>query len=184
MKTAARLLLLVAVLLATATASARARNVTDPDAPRALPATSNVAVSWSDPAGFSDLRRSTNRWESRRGDWVRDLAAYVQQSVARSLPPGERAEVTITDIRRAGDYEPWHGPQMNDVRIMRDIYWPQITLELRRTGADGRELEGGERVLRDPAYLTSGGRSPRGNEALYYEKRLVDDWVRREFAAR
>lgn len=177
-------LILAFALLLAACAGTPLRDVTDPDAPRSLPGTSQVAVSWDDPAGFSDLRRSSNRWESRRGDWVRDLAAYLQQSVARALPPGERAEITITDIRRAGEYEPWHGPQMDDVRIMRDIYWEQITLQLRRTDATGRELDGGERVLRDPAYLTSGVRSPRGNEALYYEKRLVDDWVRREFATR
>lgn len=177
-------ILLAFVLLLAACAGTPLRDVTDPDAPRSLPESSQVSVSWNDPAGFSDLRRSANRWESKRGDWVRDLATYLQQSVDRALPAGERAAITITDIRRAGDYEPWHGPQMNDVRIMRDIYWPQIILELRRTGADGRELEGGERVLRDPAYLTSGVRSPRGNEALYYERRLVDDWVRREFAAR
>ncbi|WP_244240782.1 DUF3016 domain-containing protein [Luteimonas yindakuii] len=183
-RTAATALAMSFTLLLSACAGTPVRDVTAADAPRALPETSGVSVSWSDPANFSDLRRSSNRWESKRGDWVNDLASHLQQSVTRALPAGERAAITITDIRRAGDYEPWNGPQMNDVRIMRDIYWPQITLQLRRTDATGRELEGGERVLRDPAYLTSGVRSPRGNEALYYEKRMVDDWVRREFGAR
>jgi len=183
-RTAASVLGLLCVLLLAACAGTPMRDVTRADAPRGLPEASGVAVSWTDPAGFSELRQSSNRWESRRGNWVQDLAIHLQQAVAKALPAGERAEITITDIRRAGDYEPWRGPQMNDVRIMRDIYWPQITLQVRRTDAAGNLLGEGEHVLRDPGYLTSGVRSPRGNEALYYEKRLVEDWVRREFAAR
>lgn len=174
---------LLAALLA-ACAGAPVRDVTDPELPRALPAVDGVDVSWNDPSGFSDLRRSGNRWEARRGDWVRDLAGYLQRGVAARLPPGERAELEITDIRRAGDYEPWLGPDMQDVRMMRDIYWPRIAFRFRRYGADGRLLDEGERLLRDPAYLTSGVRSPATGGPLYYEKRMIDDWLRREFPGR
>ena len=63
-------LLFAAALLATSMASAKVRNVTDPDAPRSLPAEGPVAVQWTDPAQFTDLKFSGNRWEAARGDWV------------------------------------------------------------------------------------------------------------------
>ncbi|WP_024889086.1 DUF3016 domain-containing protein [Luteimonas huabeiensis] len=173
--------LLAAVL--TACAGGPVRDVTDPELPRALPEAGPVAVSWTDPARFSDLARSGNRWEARRGDWVRELAEHLRDAVAARLPAGERVEITITDIRRAGDYEPWLGPNLQDVRMMRDIYWPQITLQLRRTDASGRTIDEGERILRDPSYLTTGASSGRSGESLYYEKRMIDDWARREFPA-
>lgn len=174
-------ILLAAVL--TACAGGSVRDVTNPELPRALPEAGAVAVSWTDPAQFSDLARSGNRWESRRGNWVHDLAEHLRDAVAARLPAGERAEIVITDIRRAGDYEPWLGPNLQDVRMMRDIYWPQLTLELRRTDASGRVLDEGERILRDPSYLTTGLQSSRSSQPLYYEKRMIDEWARREFPA-
>lgn len=88
-------------------------------APRALSSEGNVDVRWTDPAQFAEMRFSGNRWEAQRGDWVTQLATHFQQSAARRLPDGQHLSVTITDIRRAGQYEPWHGPRMQDVRIVR-----------------------------------------------------------------
>ncbi len=175
-----------AVLLAAVLAACGnmpARTVTNPDLPRALPELDHVAVAWTDPNGFTDLSRSGNRAEARRGTWVQDLAEHLQKAVAARLPEGEHADITITDIRRAGDYEPWRGPDFDRVRMMRDIHWPQLTLTLRRTTASGQVIEDGERILRDPAYLTSGIGAGRTSQPLYYEKRMIDDWVRREFPA-
>ncbi len=181
MKTATRFLLLVAVLLATATATARVRNVTDPDAPRSLPAEGPVAVQWTDPAQFTDLKFSGNRWEAARGDWVSQLAEHVRDAAARRLPEGDRLEVTITDIGRAGRYEPWHGMRMQDVRIMRDVYPPSMKLEFRQYGADGRLVAEGARELRDMSYLANAGTLARANDSLRFEKRMIDDWARMEF---
>src|SRR5690606_10225293 len=126
MSRSARLLLLVVVLLATATATARSRNVTDPEAPRSLPAEGPVQVQWTDPSDFSDLKFSGNRWRAAQGSWVEDLAQHMRDSAEKRLPAGERLEVTITDLHRAGRYEPWRGLQMQDVRFVRDHYPPSM----------------------------------------------------------
>ena len=175
----ARLLLVLLVLFATATAAARTRNVTDPDAPRSLPDDSPVAVQWSDPSEFTDLKFSGNRWRAAQGDWVRQLAEHLRETTVKRLPDGERMEVTITDIGRAGRYEPWQGIQMQDVRILRDHYPPSMKLEFRHYGADGSVLAEGTRELRDTGYLM-GGSNIGGHENLYYEKRMIDEWVRDE----
>ena len=170
---------LVATLLFAGNALA-SRNVTDPDAPRSLPPEGPVAVSWADPATFSELRQSGNRWEAQRGDWVRQLAEYVRKRAAPQLQPGEQLEVTLTDIRRAGRFEPWHGSRWDSTRIIRDIYPPRIELEFARTDADGRVIAEGARQLTDMAFMM--GASPmNSSDPLRYEKRLIDDWLSREF---
>ena len=145
-------LLLACLLLAGAVASAPAevRTVTDPAAPRALPADGPVSVDWTDPAKFSEIRYSGNRWEAERGDWVVQLARYLRQRAAARLPAGQTLDVTLTDIRRAGNYESWHGPRGNDVRIVRDLYPPRIELHF--------VLHGAESPLLTPAILQEMGR--------------------------
>ena len=179
MKRAARLLLILAVLLATATATAKVRNVTDPDAPRSLPDEGPVAVQWADPSEFTDLKFSGNRWRASQGNWVYQLAEHLRESAAKRLPEGDRLEVTITDIGRAGRYEPWHGVTMQDVRILRDIYPPSMKLQFRHYGADGRLLAEGSREMRDTGYLM-GPTNLGSHDNLYYEKRMIDQWLRDE----
>ena len=178
MRHATRFLLFVAVLFAASTAVAATRNVTDPDAPRALPDDGPVSVHWTDPSGFSDLKFSGNRWRAAQGNWVYELAEHVREAAARRLPEGHRLEVTITDLDRAGRYEPWRGIQMQDVRIVRDHYPPSMKLEVRHLGANGEVLAEGTRELRDAGFLTTGSHPVRDN--LYYEKRMIDRWARDE----
>jgi len=153
--------------------------VTDPNAPRSLPEEGPVSVRWDDPAKFSELRGSQNRHEAARGDWVTDIARYLRKQAERALPEGERLDVAIVDIRRAGNYEPWHGFEYRDVRIMRELYWPQIEIAVKRTGADDSVVVERAYTLSDPSYLGSAMRASEG-DPLRYEKAMIDRWVRRE----
>jgi len=176
------LALAAAAVLASGAAGAKSRTVTDPDAPRALPEQGPVSVRWENPEQFAEIRQSRNRFDARRGNWVEQIAQHVRKRGERELAPGQRLTVDITDIKRAGDYEPWHGPQFDDTRFVRDIYPPRIALTFTLTDADGRVIEQGERTLRDLSFLM-GPRSVSESDPLRYEKRLIDDWMNREFKA-
>jgi len=167
-------------LLAGSALAAGPRTVTDPERPRALPEEGTVAISWTDPSEFTELRFSGNRWEARRGNWVFELAKALRKSVEKQLPEGERMEVEITDIDRAGRYEPGLGPRMDSVRIMRNIDSPSMSLTFRRYNAEGELIEEGERKLRDMMYLNNIN-TLSNTDPLRYEKRMIDDWARREF---
>ena len=79
MKTPALLLAAIVALATAMPGMARQKNVTDPDIPRSLPAEGGaVSVSWTDPAEFSEIKYSGNRWEAERGSWVTDLAKYLR----------------------------------------------------------------------------------------------------------
>ena len=171
--------LLLAGALMAGSANAAPRAVTDPDAPRALQADGPVSVKWDDPAKFTEIRQSSNRFEAERGDWVQQLAKYVQTTASKALQPGQTLQVTFTDIKRAGDYEPWHGPRASDIRVMRDIYPPRVTLTYTLKDAQGQVISEGERKLQDTGYLHNIGRQS-DTDPLRYEKRLLDDWIRRD----
>ena len=95
------------------------------------------------------------------------------------LPAGQQLAVTLTDIKLAGAFEPWRGPQFDDVRIVKDIYPPRIDLRFTLKSADGAILAEGERTLRDVGFLTRGMANT--SDPLRYEKRMLDDWLNREF---
>ncbi|MES2859578.1 MAG: DUF3016 domain-containing protein [Pseudomonadota bacterium] len=172
-------LLLALGLAATGCASTRGPDMLAADAPRALPQSGPVSVAWNDPAGFTELRHSRNVWDSAEGNWLPALAEYLRTRAQQRLGSGERLELTIIDIDRAGDYEPWLGLDQRDTRIVRDIYPPRMTLQFRHIGADGRVLSEGERKLTDPGFLT-GSMPINSNDPLRFEKRMIDAWLRRE----
>ena len=89
-------------------------------------------------------------------------------------------EVQITQVQRAGGFEPSRGAQAGDVRIVRDIYPPRIDLRFTLIGPNGNTLREGPRQLRDSAFLMRPGMG--SGEALQHEKALLDDWVDKEFA--
>lgn len=173
---------LLIVATATGTASAKVRNVTDPDAPRSLPAQGAVSVRWEDPAQFSEIRYSRNRAEARRGNWVEQLAAYLRERAQKRLPAGQRLDVDILDVQRAGNYEPWRGIAFADIRVIRDLYPPRMTLTFKRIGTDGQAIAEGERKLSDMGFLI-GANAVRSSDPLRYEKNMIDRWLAREFAA-
>lgn len=168
-------------LLLAGSVVAAPRTVTDPAAPRALPAEGPVQVSWTGPAQFSEIAQSRNRWQAERGDWVQDLAKYLRKQATARLPAGETLAVTITDIKRAGDYEPWRGPRMDDVRIIRDIYPPKIRLRYTVSGADGQVIDQGEPTLTDLGFMYGNVGTIGDSDPLRYEKALIDGWLRKEF---
>lgn len=172
-------LLLAANLTAIAAPVLARADVTDPGKPRELPAGSPVAVEWADPTGFSDLRLSGNRWQARRGDWVVDIAEHLRRSAERELPPGATLDVSIRDIHRAGRYEPWNGPQLDHVRVVKHTYPPRIDLDFVLRDAAGNVVAEGARELRDMGFMSRAG-SAFASDALRYEKQLLDDWLRRD----
>ena len=149
------------------------------DAPRALPESGPVSVQWNDPSTFTEVRFSGNRWAASEGNWLQDLAQYMRKRAQPKLAPGEHLDLTIVDIDRAGQFEPWRGPNLQNTRIIRDQYPPRMTVQFRRLDASGAVIAEGERKLTDPAFMLSS--SPfNDTDPLRYEKHMADSWLRRE----
>jgi hypothetical protein len=140
----------------------------------------NVTVSYDHPEHFTETRKVRALAPQRADDdYLKVLKSYIEDRAGRILPPGERLDIVVTDIDRAGDFEPWHRGTLREVRIIKDIYPPRIDLRFRLTGADGKLLREGTRKLRDPGFLTSGSVSASSADSLRYEKALIDRWLRK-----
>ncbi|HRO62226.1 DUF3016 domain-containing protein [Thermomonas sp.] len=172
--------LFLALTLASGAAFAAGGDMLAKDAPRALPVFGPVSVAWSDPAKFSDLTSSGNRNAAARGDWLVQLATYLRKRADQRIAPGNRLELTILDIQRAGRYEPWRGLSSQDTRVIRSNYAPFMVVKFRELDASGSVVAEGERRITDPAFLVGSGTLNNG-DPLRYEKRMIDSWLRREF---
>ncbi|HVZ66532.1 MAG TPA: DUF3016 domain-containing protein [Lacunisphaera sp.] len=142
----------------------------------------NVDVVFSHPEKFTDVKESSMDYENERGgaNVFPRLQELIESQAAALLPAGHKLTVTFTDIDLAGDFEPWRGPQFDDIRIVKDIYIPRLTLSFTLTDADGKVVKQGDRRLVDLAFQTRITRAfP--DDPLRYEKDMLTDWIRSEF---
>lgn len=137
-------------------------------------------VNFFEPEKFTDVKGGHMDTDVHRTGFLEQLRDHVLTQAQRLVPPGLHLAVTFTDIDMAGDFEPWHGPRWDDVRIVKDIYPPRINLSFRVVDAEGNIVKEGRRELRDLAFLmkiTLGSQQ----DPLRHEKALIDDWLRAEF---
>ena len=132
-----------------------------------------VEVRFITPEKFTDMRDAG----SSREELLKDLQAHVQQLGDKHLP-GKDLLIEVIDIDRAGAIEP-ASRLMNDIRIMRSVTRPGISLRY-VVSVGARELRRGEAQISDLAYLERSNRYPAG-DSLRYEKRMLDDWFKKEF---
>lgn len=137
-------------------------------------------VRFLEPENFTDVR---DGWASdfSRDAYLSEFRDYIADRAENLLAPGQKLSVTFTDIDLAGDFEPWHGPRFNDVRIVKDLYPPRMNLHFQLTDANGAVIKEGSRQLRDLAFLMKRGLSI---DPLRYEKELLDSWLRSELRQR
>lgn len=144
-----------------------------------LPDTGRVQVGWQDPGQFTEIQLAANKRRALEGDWVRQLALYIQRTADRHLPPGQHMLVMIQDVDRAGDRR----GTGEGVPVVRAVSAPVIRLRFVRTDTYGRVVSEGNPTLKDPSVLGAPTRS-RGDDPLVFEKRLIDGWIDKELPAR
>lgn len=143
------------------------------------PADARVSVTYVNPEKFSEATEFRQQDSYNGSNYLEPLKAFLIKHAAKMLPAGDRLEVTITDIKLAGAYEPWHGPNFRYVRFMKDVYPPRIDLQFKLIGSDGQVLREGSRKLRNLGYLQNGLTRLNDTDPLRYDKGLLDSWLRR-----
>ena len=69
---------------------------------------------------------------------------------------------------------------MTDVRLIKEIYRPRMTLTFKLVGADGKVIKEGARTLIDSYFMNNVNLINR-DDPLYYDKEMLTTWVRDEF---
>ena len=134
-------------------------------------ALSAASVNFVDPAKMSDVPR----FERERESMQADLLAHFNK-LAGELPAGQELKVEVLDIDLAGDVFP--RVPVQDIRVYKDRGdAPRMHLRY-RIEEGGKLVREGESRLVGMNYLGTYNRY--GSESFAYEKRLLDDWFRKE----
>ncbi len=128
---------------------------------------------------YVDVRDGFSASEKGQAANLDTLKQHIEQRADALVPAGQKLTVTLTEVDLAGDFEPWHNPDMNDVRIVKDIYPPRIDLEFKLTDAGGKVVKEGKRELRDLAFMMK--LSIDRDDPFRHEKAMLNDWLRTEF---
>lgn len=142
---------------------------------------SRVRVEFSDPDKFTDFRDSVFATDKGREALVAQFRDVLDDLGRRYVPENRKLEIRFTDIDLAGEYEPWRGPNFDDVRIVKDLYSPRLQFEFRvLDAASGAVVKEGKENIRDMGFLMNAARLP-SHDTIRYEKEILTDWMRREF---
>lgn len=130
---------------------------------------------------FTDFRDSVMETDKGRAALEERFSAHVAKLGEQYLPEGQRLEIRFTNIDLAGDFEPWRGPDFDDIRILKDLYAPRMELEYRLVDAQsGAVIRQGAEKLSNMSYLMT-MMPTNANESLRHDFELLTTWVRREF---
>jgi hypothetical protein len=136
-----------------------------------------IHVVFVQPEKFTDARRADFK---RNSEAILDaIAKFVQETGEETLPREMNLDIRVTDVDLAGDFEPWHGPQFDHVRVTNQLYPPRIALEFRVIDAGGQVIQSRKRNLTDLNYQLR--TSYPVVDYLRYEKDLLRNWFREEF---
>lgn len=134
-------------------------------------------VTFVQPENFADV--PFTHWERER---VLDELRHHFNKLAARLPADQQLNVEVTDVDLAGQTWPTRF-RGQDIRIMNGgADWPHMTLRYTITQG-GQVIKSGEEDLSDMAYQQSMSRY-RGDDALRYEKRMLDQWFNNRVAVR
>jgi hypothetical protein len=141
---------------------------------------SRVDVVYVNPEKFTDVKDNYYFTDEGRDEYLSTLKQHIETHANKYIPAGQHLALRVTDVKMAGDFEPWRGPNAENVRIIKDIYPPRINLEFKLTDANGKVVKEGVRKLTDMNFLSEiNDYFP--DDTLRYEKKLLDDWFYNEF---
>jgi hypothetical protein len=138
-------------------------------------AVAEVKVMFTAPEKFADIGYGT----SEREETLRRLTQLFESSAARYVPQNQTLNIEVTDVDLAGrQHVSFRRPEL---RVVKPIDWPSITLRYTLT-QDARVIKEGQTRLSDLGF-DQRLRQASANEPLYYEKRMLEDWLRKTFDA-
>ncbi len=164
--TLVRPLLLAGLLLAGCTTPTASNGVTAAD----------ITVEFQNPDNFRDVRDSLGGSTDQNA--LAALRTWLQENAPASLAAGQKLRVTFTDIDLAGDFLP--GSSMDRVRIIRGVYIPRMEFSFVVTDAAGQVVKQGTRTLTNLDFQNTGRRIG-SDQSFFYDKMLLEDWLRKEF---
>ena len=138
-----------------------------------------AAMTWRNPGAFTDIDSGDAAQKSFSKGVEKAFNAELDE-LAEQLPKGYRLELDFTDIDLAGEVDPVYLRDYREIRILKDVYFPQLSFDYRVLDAGGRQVAGQQGVtLKDMGYL-NGPKLGNSSTAFFYERRMLRDWFRKQ----
>ena len=146
-------------------------------ASQAVPS-SSVRIEFVNPYSFTDIRIHGYNEAKSAKLFADEMTAALSPIVAKAAP-GCTLVLQFTDIDLGGRYEPWKGPQKNNIRYERQWLPLRMTFNYTLRDSRGKVLTQGTKSLTDTLYLgwNAVGTYWENWDYLYYEKKQLIKWA-------
>lgn len=134
-------------------------------------------VTWQEPDQYTDICEGTELRDHFRAKLFQDFES-IFSDLAKQLPDGYLFEVTVTDLDLAGQINDMHDARWQDVRVIRDIYWPRMSINYTLKNSARETLAAGQEEIKDMDFLSS--TSSFGMTRFGYEERMLRHWFKKQ----
>lgn len=136
---------------------------------------SPIKVEWLQPEKYSDIRPANEPKGSYRRHVLASFDKFWQKMSAR-LPQGYNVKLTMKDVDLAGDVNPLYRLDNREIRVIKEIYFPRITLDYQVLDANNQVvLEGKDVKIKDMNFMNTTGLRYSSQE-FGHEKAMLDKW--------
>jgi len=147
----------------------------------AAAATAKVEVEFVKPDNYTDAGDRHAAGSEDPKAIMQEFERHFVKLGETCLPAGQDLHIRVLDIRLAGRVEWWHRSlQFQDVRVLRDVTWPEMELEYVLKDAGGAEIGRAKDSLSSPMYLHD-TIAQSGLESYPYEKAMMTRWFKERF---
>jgi hypothetical protein len=129
-----------------------------------------VIVQFSNPAQFTDFQIRGRNANYTAGLFATDVTAELTPVMKQKYPNGSLI-LRFTDIDLAGRYA-------GSPRVTREANPARMNFEFFLSDSNGKSLAKGSTRLVDSSNVNSQFRDPRRSQIFYYERRLLNRWLR------
>jgi Protein of unknown function (DUF3016) len=138
-------------------------------------AANSVDIQYTQPSRFTDFKIYGRDAQWSASYFATQISDALTPALQRKVPGG-KLSLRFTDIDLAGHYPSRGG---SSVRVVRGQIRPaRMSFIFSLQDSSGRVVASGDTRITDTTSQTSLAHDPRRKQALYYEKRILDRWLR------
>jgi hypothetical protein len=137
----------------------------------------DVEVTWTNPDKYQDIRPGNESRKHFRERTFNNFEKHFAEMAAK-LPENQKLVIDVTDVNLAGDVR---FDTIEQIRVVRDIYFPRMKFSYQLLNADNSVVVAKDVDIKDMSFMT-GSNIRYKNKALGYEKKMLDDWFKKEFS--
>jgi hypothetical protein len=132
---------------------------------------------WVKPSTYDDIRSGDQNRKAFRERVFNSLEKHFVK-LANNLPKEYTVKISVLNVDLAGEID-FSGSRK--VRVLRDPYFPRITLSYQLLNSNKKVVGSGKDKLKNMSFLQSSNLRYR-SDSLAHEKKMLDEWFKKTFA--